>query len=318
MTNRHKDKWIRKTMNPEREAVAKAQEALVAETGAEIRSSWIESDTGTMIHALEAGEGEPLILLHGSANSAADWVPLMKVPLNRRLIVVDRPGFGLTDPVEYHRDELRRTAVTIVTGLLDALGVDRADIVGSSGGSVWALWTALDQPHRVRRLALLGATPLMPGTTAPIPLRLMATPVVGKLLGRLMPAPSPESVTRMMGMMGEGETVGRYPKLIDVHVAAGSDPIASEAAERELKALIRGLTGFRSRYVFTEQELSEVEQPTLLIWGDHDPIGDLDAARRVTDAIPHAELTVLSTGHAPWWGEPDRCASLIAEFLEAE
>jgi pimeloyl-ACP methyl ester carboxylesterase len=318
MTNRYKDKWIWNAMSPEREAVAKAQEALVAETGAEIRSSWIETDGGMMIHTLEAGEGEPLILLHGSGNSAADWIPLMRVPWTRRLIAVDRPGFGLSDPVEYHRDELRKTAVSVVTGLLDALELERADIVGSSGGSVWALWTALDQPHRVRRLALLGATPLLPGTSAPIPLRLMATPVVGTLLGRLMPAPSPESVTKMMGMMGEGETVGRYPKLIDVHVAAGSDPIASETAERELNALIRGLTGFRSRYVFTAGELSGIEHPTLLIWGDHDPIGGLDAARRATDAIPHAELTVLSTGHAPWWGEPDRSATLITEFLEAE
>ncbi len=122
----------------------------------------------------------------------------------------------------------------------------------------------------------------------------------------------------MMGIMGEGDTVGRYPELIDVHVAAGSDPIAGEAAGRELTALIRGLTGFRSRYVFTEKDLSRIEQPTLLIWGDHDPIGDLDAARRATEAIPHAELTVLSTGHAPWWGEPDRSAALIAGFLDAE
>lgn len=317
MTNKYKDKWTWESMSPEREAVAKAQEALVAVSGTGIHSYWIESAAGVMIHTLEAGEGEPLIFLHGSGNSVADWVPLMKVPWNRRLIAVDRPGFGLSDLVEYHRDELRATAVTIVTGLLDALGLDRTDIVGSSGGSVWALWTALDQPHRVRSLALVGATPLLPGTSAPVPLRLMATPVIGSLLGRLMPAPSRESVTKMMGMMGEGETVGRYPELIDVHVAAGSDPIASEAAERELTALIRGLTGFRSRYVFNEEDLSRIEQPTLLIWGDRDPIGGLDAARRASEAIPHAKLSVLSTGHAPWWGEPDRSAALITEFLEA-
>lgn len=317
MTNRQEDKWVRKAMSPEREAVARAQKALVAETGAEIRSSWVETDAG-MIHTLEAGEGTPLILLHGSGNSAADWVPLMKVPMGRRLIAVDRPGFGLSRPVEYDNTQLRTTAVTIVTQLLDALGIDRADVAGSSGGSIWALWAALDQPHRVRKLVLLGATPLLPGTSAPIPLRLMATPILGSLLRRLMPAPSPESVTKMMGMMGEAETVSRYPKLIDVHVAAGSDPITSEAAERELKALIRGVAGFRRRYVFTEEALSRVEHPTLLIWGDHDPIGRPDAAHRATNAIPHAALTMLSAGHAPWWGEPDRCATLITEFLESE
>ncbi len=127
MTNKYKDKWIWESMTPEREAVAKAQEALVAVSGAEVHSYWIECATGKRIHTLEAGEGEPLILLHGSGNSAADWVPLMKVPLNRRLIAVDRPGFGLSDPIEYHRDELRATAVTMVTGLLDRIGVESAD-----------------------------------------------------------------------------------------------------------------------------------------------------------------------------------------------
>lgn len=305
-------------MSPERGAVAVVQDALVAGSRGAIRSYWIETDEGTMIHALEAGEGEPVILLHGSGNSAADWVPLMEVPFNRRLIAIDRPGFGLSDPMGYSRDELRTTAVTTVARILDALGLDRADIVGSSGGSVWALWAALDQPHRVRRLTLLGATPLLPGTTAPIPLRLMATPVVGNLLSRLLPAPSPKSVTKMMAIMGEGDTVVRYPKLIDVHVAAGSDPVASRAADRELKALIRGLTGFRKSYVFADEELSRIEHPTLLIWGDHDPIGDLDAARRVADTIPNAQLAILSAGHAPWWGEPDRSASLIREFLDAD
>ncbi len=316
MSNSYKDNWTLKSMSREREAVARAQQALAAEGGVEIRSSWIEVDAGRMIHTLEAGSGEPLILLHGSGNSAADWVPLMRVPSSRRLVAVDRPGFGLSDPVEYQRDELRTTAVTTVIQLLDALGVDRADLVGSSGGGVWSLWTALDQPQRVRSLALLGAVPLLPGTSAPLPLRLMATPVVGAVLGRLMPTPTPESVTKMMGMMGEGETISRYPELIEVHVAAGSDPTAGDAAERELRALIRGLIGFRAGYVFTEDALSGIEHPTLLVWGDQDPIGDLDAARRAAEAIPNAELAVVSTGHAPWWGEPEQCAGLISNHIE--
>lgn len=85
----------------------------------------------------------------------------------------------------------------VVVGILDALGLQSADLVGSSVGNVWALLTALDQPDqpdRVRRLALVGATPLLPGTSAPTPFRLGATPGVAGLLDRLMPETSPDLV----------------------------------------------------------------------------------------------------------------------------
>lgn len=305
-------------MNTFSEAVARAQEALVAEADINARSRWIELEGGLAVHVLEAGEGEPLILLHGSGNNSASWVPLMERPMDRRVIAVDRPGYGLSAPVEYQRDDYRQTAVNLVTGLLDALGLDSADLVGNSTGSVWALWTATDQPQRVRRLVLAGATPLLPGTSPPLPLRLMTTPGVGTLLGKMMPDPTPASVEKMMGGMGEGDTIGRYPRLVDVFVAAGSDPVAGAASQSELSVMIRGLAGWRRQYLFTEEELRQVSQPLLLIWGDHDPVGDVDAARRAESLFRKARLQVLPTGHAPWWGEPDETAALISGFLVSE
>lgn len=54
----------------------------------------------------------------------------------------------------------------------------------------------------------------------------------------------------MMSGMGEGDTIARYPGLIDAFVAAGSDSIAGQATQQELRALIRGLLGFRPRFRF--------------------------------------------------------------------
>jgi pimeloyl-ACP methyl ester carboxylesterase len=82
--------------------------------------------------------------------------------------------------------------------------------------------------------------------------------------------------------------------------------------------MIRGLAGFRREYRFTERELKAVLQPVLLLWGDHDPIGNLDAARQAEEAISNAQLEVLPTGHAPWWGEAARSTALIADFLRSE
>jgi pimeloyl-ACP methyl ester carboxylesterase len=146
----------------------------------------------------------------------------------------------------------------------------------------------------------------------------MTTPLLGSMLGKMMPNPSPESLTKMMDMMGEGDTIGRYPRLLDVFVAASSDPIAGEASQSEMNAMIRGLAGFRPQFRFTEQDLERVHQPVLLIWGDHDPIGNLTAAEQVRDALPNATLKVVPTGHAPWWGQPDHTAHLINRFLQTK
>lgn len=150
-------------MRSPRDRVAQAQESFAAGAAVDIRSRWIELDTGTKVHVQEAGEGEPLVLLHGTASNSSEWVPLMEQQMGRHLIAVDRPGFGLSDPVEFERPNYRKHVVDLVVNLVDALGLKSVDFVGSDVGSVWALWTALDRPKRAPRLALLGATPLLPG-----------------------------------------------------------------------------------------------------------------------------------------------------------
>lgn len=131
----------------------------------------------------------------------------------------------------------------------------------------------------------------------------------------MMPDPSPESVTKMMGILGEGDTIGRYPRLVDVFVAAGSDPTAGESSHSEMSVMIRGLAGFRNEFRFTNEDLEGVYQPVLLIWGDHDPIGDVSAAAQAGNTLPNAILEIVATGHAPWWGEPAKTVTMIADFL---
>lgn len=296
-----------------RAAVRGAQQALTSSASVEIRSRWVEVAGRSKVHYLESGSGEPLVLLHGSGNSSADWVPLIEQPIDRRALAVDRPGFGLSDVVEFDPSRVREVSVSFIDSLLDALALEAVDIVGSSGGSVIALWMAIDRPHRVKSLALMGATPLLPGTRAPLPLRLM-TSLVAPLLSRFMPDPSPRSVIKMMGTMGEGESMIRYPRLLDVYVAAASDRMAGEASSRELGALIRGLRGFRPELVFGDEDLRKVSQPTIMVWGDRDPVGGLDSARHAARLLPDSELHVLSAGHVPWWAEPAEVARLLGAF----
>ncbi len=64
----------------------------------------------------------------------------------------DRPGQGLSDPIDLPRDRYRETAVAWLDRLLDALDLDAAAVLGHSGGAVWALWYALAHPDRVKQL----------------------------------------------------------------------------------------------------------------------------------------------------------------------
>jgi pimeloyl-ACP methyl ester carboxylesterase len=115
-------------------------------------------------------------------------------------------------------------------------------------------------------------------------------------------------------MFGEADTIVRYPDQIDARMAAGYDQLAGNASLSELRATIAP-TGWQPTLEMAVEELRELAVPTLLIWGDHDPVGGADVARLTADTIPAARLEVLPAGHAPWLGHPERTASLVSEFL---
>ena len=199
--------------------------------------------------------------------------------------------------------------------VLDALEIDSVAVVGQSGGGVWALWYAIARPERVRSVVLLGSVPLLPGTRCPAPLRAMATPVLGPTLARLA-KPSPRSLVRLLSSVGEGDTIVRYPDLIDALIAGGNDRVARTADLAELRALIHPF-GFRRSMLFRAEELRATQPSTLLIWGDHDPVGSVDVAQAVTRLLPNAELRVLPAGHVPQLGDPERVAALVSGFLDS-
>jgi pimeloyl-ACP methyl ester carboxylesterase len=233
-----------------------------------------------------------------------------------RAIAVDRPGFGLSEPVGVPRERFRDAAVEFVDEALQALGLETAALAGNSMGGTWALWYALARPERVRRLVLLGSAPLLPGTRPPAPLRVTATPVVGDFLTRAV-KPNRKRLVQLLHSVGEKDTIVRYPDLIEALVAIASDPIASAANRAELRAVITPL-GFRRSALVQGEELRRLGVSTLLIWGDHDPVGAVQAAQATAAAIPEAQLEVLPAGHVPYLGHPERASELLSGFVRSE
>jgi pimeloyl-ACP methyl ester carboxylesterase len=281
--------------------------------GSSAQGRYIDIGPSQRAHVIEAGDGPPLVVIHGSSPTALLFLPLLERLRGVRAIAVNRPGFGLSDPVDMPRGRYREAAVECLGNVLDALGLAETALLGNSMGGTWALWYALAHPDRVRRLVLLGAPPLLPGTRVPPPLRLVAIPKIGEFLSRKMPS-TPKTVVQNMGGMGEKDTIVNYPDQIEALVAAGHDPLASNTSLAELRAAISPF-GFRPAMKLQPKELQQLTVPTLLIWGEHDPVGGVEVARAIADTIPGAHLELLPTGHAPWLGHPDRTATLIANFV---
>ena len=275
----------------------------------------VELGSGHRLQVIEAGSGAEVLFLHGSGTSSLSLLPLIERLDGVHAIALDRPGFGLSDAVPVPRKRFRQAAVDLLDEVLDALRVERPTLAGQSMGGTWALWYGLARPERVGRIALLGSSPLLPGTRPPAPLRAMATPVVGDLLAR-MTKPDARMVVRLMSSMGEKDTIVRYPNLIEAQVATAADPIAVAANLAELQAVLTPF-GFRRSVRMTPDELRRLRAPTLLIWGDRDPVGAVEAARAAAELIPDARLEILPGGHVPQLGNPERVSELLSEFANS-
>jgi pimeloyl-ACP methyl ester carboxylesterase len=285
---------------------------ILAESPAEGRT--IALSGGQKIHVIEAGEGPPLVFLHGTAGPAHLFVPLLEHLAGVRTMMPDRPGNGLSDPVDRGDKGFREWAVQMTDQILTALGVDEITLAGVSAGGTWAIWYALAHPDRIHRLILLGAVPLLPGTRPPLPVRLLAAPVIGNIMARL-PA-SEQTMTSIMGVFGEKETIVRYPKQLQALAAGNNDPVASRTDRAELAALMT-LGGFRKDMRIKGEELARLNMPTLIIWGKDDPLGGEEVARNTSEAIPNSQLELLPAGHIPSLGYPEKTASLIQDFVLA-
>jgi len=298
-------------MNEQTRELVAAHESAIAGSG--VTSKFVEAVPGERVHLLEHGGGPALAMLHGSGPTSLQLLPLISRIRRSHVLAIDRPGFGLSDAHPWSGPR-RKTSVDWLDTVFDALGLASVDLLGSSAGGTWAIWYALANPDRVRCLVLLGAPPTLSATTPPNPLRMVAS--IDPDDPPPMPPPSRATVIQSMAGMGEGETIVRYPDLLDAMVAAARDATSGRANLDELQALIAP-DGWHPATRTTLGELEALKPPTLIIWGRNDPLGGPEAARQVADAIPDSRLELLDAGHGPWLGHPDTVARLIGEFATA-
>lgn len=210
---------------------------------------------------------------------------------------------------------MRRHAVAQLNSILDAVGLDRAPIVGTSLGAMWALCLALDEPERASAVVGLGVPAVaLPGVRADSYFRAMTLPAAGRLIAR-MPAPPTAAATRRAttSVLGR-QAANRTPDVFFDVVRWGMRmPGWRQAMWTHLNLAFRAGRQ-RPENVLTDDELRSIEAPVLLIWGDEDVYGGPQLADRALKLMPRAGREILSGGHAPFLDDPDRCAALTQQI----
>jgi len=265
---------------------------------------------GIRYHVEISGTGPPIILLHGFGGSTYSWRHVApSLAESYRVIGVDLVGFGYTDrPVEaspYRRDEQVRRLV----GLLDSLGEREATWIGHSYGGGIALALAAQHPERVRSLIVVDSV----GPNYPIERR------------RPIARSQALSFAYIRGFGLRKWFVARVLRDI-VHDEESVTPQVVEEYRERLR--ISGATrAFRHlSSPATEEEankiidLADISAPSLVIWGEHDPLMSTEVGQKGVEKMPNARplIVIESTGHAPMEEEPARVANHILRFLTSQ
>ena len=295
----------------------RAEKRVWARYGVDIATRYVElPDPALRVRALECGKGRPLLFVPGDGAVAAAWAPLLGELSGRRAVVLDRPGFGLSDRFDYRGADLRRHGVALLCALLDALELDAVAIVGSSGGGQWSLWLALEAQQRVRALAPLGMPAVcLPGFRPRARMRLSSAPGLGPLLFAL-PSPSAKTTGKMLSKADA--RLPDHPEVVEAYHAAMRLPGYGRATAAIFRASMRLGGRARPAMVLSDEELARIAQPVLFVWGDQEPFGDPMVARRAASQMPNARVEIVHGGwHHPWLADPPRVANLLHDFLAA-
>jgi len=277
-------------------------------------------EPGQSIRVVEIGEDgslPPVLLLHGIASVTAAAIPLIPQLGARRVLAVDWPGHGLSDPIDVGpRTDLRAHAVAVIDAVLDAFAVEEADIVAHSLGGQFALYYSLASPGRVRRLVLLGAPGAGFAGVRPMPaMRLMATPGMGRMILAL-PTSRAAYLKNSDGMLGAGALDGYPEQIAEAGYLASRRPGFAPSLAGFFRALITPFS-VRSGVAVPLERLATLRTPTLMVWGDQDAFLTPEHGRASIDAIPGARLLLVEGGHAPWLDELELTGSTVRAFLPA-
>ncbi|MFD6199218.1 alpha/beta fold hydrolase [Mycobacteriaceae bacterium NPDC060252] len=265
---------------------------------------------GEPIFYAEAGQGPPVVMLHGGGPGASGVSNYSRnidaLAQNFRVIVPDMPGYGRSTKKPDHTDTYRYIA-DMIRGLLDQLGIETAHLVGNSLGGAAALMLALDTPHRVSKLVLMGPAGI--GTTRGLP-----TAGMNSLLSYYTGGgPSRDKLATFIRTYLVYDSSSVSDELIDLRYRASIDP--EVVANPILRRPSRPQAIWRMDLT-RDSRLKHLQNPTLVLWGKDDKVNKPSGGPTLLTTMPNAELVMTSqTGHWMQWERADLFNQLVQDFL---
>lgn len=260
---------------------------------------------GYKIAFREQGQGRPAILIHGIPTNSLMWRKIMpKLATQYRALAPDLLNYGRSEKPE-RADVSINAQSRIIIEFMDALGVRQADVIAHDIGGGVAQLMAVRYPERIRKLVLMDSVCF---DSWPIP----------EFEGLQQPgAETAMSLNEFVDMMRGFMPNGVYnpnvmtDEVIDLYL----EPWSREDGKR---AFFRNLRRLNKEYTQSiADELQNLPQPTLVMWGNKDPFQKPEYAPKLVEAIPNAELVwIEDAGHWLVEEKPDEIADRIAQFLD--
>jgi 2-hydroxy-6-oxonona-2,4-dienedioate hydrolase len=248
--------------------------------------------------------GAPLMLLHGFLLSGhTSFLPWAREELapKRSLILPDTLGYGFSEriptPGEYYT---LKSYARDLAGILDALGIEKVDLSGHSWGGMIAAQFAHDYPNRVRRLVIIDGAFFFPEPG--VIEKIVQLPLgIGRGVAWQMLAGGPASYSSLI--------CRRQP------VCEGAPTLRIKDSTETLRAMMytsRATDGMKA----LDAELGQITTPTLVLWGEKDPIVPLETGKRLARELPSARLVIIKDAlHAPWFQDPKETARQVLDYL---
>ncbi|MDO6694301.1 alpha/beta hydrolase [Aliiglaciecola sp. 3_MG-2023] len=283
-------------------------------TVAELAPTWAPAPSqfidigGMQIHLRDEGPKNdplPIVLLHGTSSSLHTWEGWTQaLASQRRVIRFDLPGFGLTGPHAQNDYSIEQYSQTVID-IMDSLGIERFVLAGNSLGGYISWATAVFYPQRVEKLILVDASGY-PYQSASVPLAFTISqqPLLKLLVGDMLPRSLVvKSVKNVYGDPSKvtPELVERYYQLTTRE--GNRQALAARFAQTQPSELIN--------------RISEIKQPTLIMWGQEDRLIPVDLGRRFQEEIENSELVIFATlGHVPHEEDPESTVKSVIDFLQ--
>jgi pimeloyl-ACP methyl ester carboxylesterase len=259
-----------------------------------------------------AGDGPPVVLIHGMVNSSRHWEAVaLRLADAYTVIAPDLIGHG--DSATPRGDYSLGAHAASIRDLLAAIGIDRATVLGHSLGGGVAMQFFYQFPQRTERMVLVSSgglghevSPLLRGAALPGASALLALAAQPRIPAALLGA------SERLRRRGSGK--GVYLRAI----ARALQPLERPGARKAFLQTLRSVIDFRGQRVSARDRLYLLDaMPTLIVWGARDNTIPLSHGRQTHEAVPHSRFEILSrAAHFPNLEDPEGLAAVLRDFLE--